>query len=820
VHSKADSVTRGKDFFVSYTGADQAWAEWIANTLEANGHTTILQAWDFRPGESFIERMDQALGEAERVLAVGSPAYFRSPYARREWAAALAQASGRPGRLLLVRIAPVELPPLLGDLIYLDLVGLDQRAASRALLSGVTPGRTKPTGQPPFPGVRFPGQPPAVFGVPPRNPNFTGRDDLLGTLRKSLTEIPTGGLVQASAVHGLGGVGKTQLAIEYAHRYAADYDLVWWIPAEQPLAIGSRLAVLARRLDLPERSSLEEQVALLFDELGQRKRWLLIYDNAEQPQHLDGYRPAAGVGHILITSRNPAWGAIATALPVDVLPRAEAVALLRRRTGMDALVANRFTQALGDLPLALEQAAAYLEATATSPGAYLDLLVTRARELFALSGQPGSTEQTIATTWTVSLDRLRKEAPNAEDLLRLCAFLAPDDLPRAVLEEHSEVLPRRLARAMRDQLGLQQALGGLRRYSLAAVTDQTISVHRLVQAVIRHELNDYQTREWAQAAVALMLAGLPGAGNVAAWPAAPQLLAHALAASGHAEQLDTAFEQNTILLTLAAAYLSGWGENAQAKALSERVLRMRLARLGPNHPETALSFNNLAIAMGALGELPAARDYHERALRIRQAQFGPNHPETLQSLNNLGLLLINLGDLSAAREYLERVLRIRQSQFGSDHLDTAGSHSNLSHVLHQLGDLPAAQRHAERAVAIFGARLGHDHLETAGSLGNLAGVLRELGDLPAARKHYERVLAIFEARVGLKHPNTAGALKVLADVLRELGELSAARDHYERAVAISEARLGPNHPDTAVIRQELATVRTALQGESNSEQSH
>jgi hypothetical protein len=430
-----------RDFFVSYTGADVAWAEWIADTLEAAGHTTILQAWDFRPGENFVQRMDQALKEADRVLAVLSDAYFTSQYARDEWTAALVRDRDQPDRLLPVRVAPCTLPPLLADRIYIDLVDLDEAAAAARLRAGVGRGRAKPAAKRPYPGrpatadvASFPGRRPAIFNVPSRNPHFTGRGDLLTLLRQRLTATSAGAVVQAGAVHGLGGIGKTQLAIEYAHRYAADYDLVWWIPAEKPVAIAGRLAALARRLDLPEPSSLDEQVQLLFDELGRRHRWLLIYDNAEAPAALHGSRPPTGAGQVLITSRNPAWRGIAATVELNVLGRTETVNFLRQRLELGSSdyepILHQLAHALGDLPLALEQAAAYIEETAISPAGYLALLGERAAELLSL-GHPTDSEHTVATTWTVALQRLHDQAPAAVDLLRLCAFLAPDDIPSA-----------------------------------------------------------------------------------------------------------------------------------------------------------------------------------------------------------------------------------------------------------------------------------------------------------------------------------------------------------------------------------------------------
>jgi tetratricopeptide (TPR) repeat protein len=634
-----------------------------------------------------------------------------------------------------------------------------------------------------------------IVNLPPRNLAFIGRAGLLDRLRRQLTATPgTPTAVAVTALtdtdrqpttypssdytprramtprvlHGLGGVGKSQLVLEYAYRHAPDYRIRWWIPAEQPAAISGHLVALARQLGIPEYAEQTETITALLAELSQRDDWLLIFDNAEDPHDLYAYWPPASEregGQVLITSRNPNWQPLAVGLPVDVLPRADAIAFLRRRAGMDKTDADKLAQALGDLPLALEQAAAYLEQTHTAPDQYLQLLRTRAPDLFAL-GRPATSEQTIATIWALSLQRLGVEAPAAEDLLVLCAFLAPDDIPRWLLEDHPDVLPEPLADAVQDRVAFQQALGALGQYSMASVTDETVSVHRLVQAVVRHGVSPEQRTIWAATAVQLVAAAFPEhAEYVETWPIAMQLLPQALAAGEHADAVRAEPMAVAAVFHGAGRYLWGRGDLDNARALFERALAIHEAHLGADDPTTAKSLNYLAVVLRDQGRLDRARILHERALAIREAHLGADHPDTATSLNNLAVVLRDQGDLERARTLYERALAIHEARMGVDHPATAQSLSNLAITLASQGDLDQARNLHERALAIREAWFGTDHPVTAGSLSNLAGVLGDQGDLERARTLYERALAIRETRLGADHPETLRSRAQLARIV-------------------------------------------------------
>jgi len=293
----------------------------------------------------------------------------------------------------------------------------------------------------------------------------------VGELRQRLQQ-GSAAVVPAQALHGLGGVGKTQLALEYAHRYQADYDLIWWIVAEAPGAIPAGLAELGARLGLVEDTAQvadqEQLAAAVLEDLRRRERWLLIFDNAPEHQELTPYLPQ-GDGQVLITSRHPVWGGTARPVKVDTFTRAESLAFLTHRTDTkDETTAVALAEELGDLPLALEQAAAYLEHTGMPLAEYLALFRRRRDELLKL-GEPTAYQGTVDTTWQLAIEQIAAIRPGGRAgvaLLRLCAFLAPEGIPLDLFTGHPDLLYNKLGRAARDELALQEAVAAVRHYSL------------------------------------------------------------------------------------------------------------------------------------------------------------------------------------------------------------------------------------------------------------------------------------------------------------------------------------------------------------------
>jgi tetratricopeptide (TPR) repeat protein len=340
------------------------------------------------------------------------------------------------------------------------------------------------------------------------------------------------------------------------------------------------------------------------------------------------------------------------------------------------------------LPLALEEAAAYLEETGESLDRYVELVRDRFRELFGLDGwvdDEHGDRHCVATVWSVSLDRVQAQAPAAEALLSLCAFLAPD-LPRGLPTEQPQVLPDDLAPAVIDPLAYNRMLAAVGRYSLATVSPTTIALHRLVQAVIQARLGEAGEQIWAEVAVRHLRASFPNdSWEVRTWPQCERLLPHLLVVAAHAQRLGVAEEAAGWLLDRASTYLRERGQYQQAKPLAEQAVALTEAALGPDDVEGAWRHDNLGRVLRILGDLAGARQQLERALEISEAALGPDHPHMGTWRNELGLVLQDQGDLAGARKQYERALEISEAALGPNHPTVGTLRSNLGRILDDLG---------------------------------------------------------------------------------------------------------------------------------------
>jgi tetratricopeptide (TPR) repeat protein len=676
--------------------------------------------------------------------------------------------------------------------------------AAPALASGESspPLQTRPRG----PG----GLPPVWNLTYASNPNFTGRDAIFDAIQAGLTREE--GMVHPQVIFGTGGVGKTQLAVEYVWRHRADYDVVWWVGAETTASLHGDYAALAPQVGLGQDPDQDIMVAGVRAWLEDYPRWLMIFDNADDPAAIIPLLPRAGDGHVLVTSQQEDdLGMRADLIPLNVLGREEATQFLLTRTGhSDLAAAGQLADALGRLPLALEQAGAFIAQTKVITLArYLELFSQQSLKLLGRGRPPGSYWHTVDTTWDLSLQRLRRETPAAAGLLTLLAFLAPDDLPWQLLASHPGQLPDTLAAVAEDEVALAEMIGALRRYSLVKVAGDGLSTHRLLQAVIREDLDPGAQQQWATAAIVLLRASFPEeSDDVRTWPQCQRLLPHALAATAHAEQLGVQVspEATSWLLDHAATYLQGRAQLTQAKDLSQRALAIDEAALGPDHPDVAVRRNNLGSVLLDLGDFTGAKAQLEQALAIDEAALGPDHPAVAVRRNNLGSVLRDLADFTGAKAQFERALAIDEATYGPDHPNVGRDRNNLGSVLQDLGDLTGAKAQYEQALAIDEAALGQDNPGVAIDRNNLGLLLRELGDLTGAKAQSEQALAIDEAALGPDHPNVGRDRNNLGSVLKALGDLTGAKAQYEQALPIAQAAYGPDHPNVARVRDNLAQL--------------
>ncbi|WP_432878948.1 tetratricopeptide repeat protein [Kribbella sp. CA-245084] len=820
------------DFFVSYTQSDRDWAEWIAWTLEDAGHQVLIQAWDFVPGSNWLAYMQQGASRADRIIAVLSDAYLHSEFGEAEWLAAWGQdAQGTVRKLVPVRVADCDRPGLLNGVVSTDLFGLNEVKAQRRLLDAVgkaISGRAKPASKPGFPSQdrarippgRVPDALPTVWKVPSRTPTFIGRQEELDRLA---SEVAAESRVVVQSIRGLGGVGKTQLAIEFAHRQAGQYELVWWIDAEKEATIPGQFARLAEELGLEPNTDPEKLRALVHRALQGLAGWLLIFDNADRVEAVQPWLPTIPLstgtpGHVIVTTRRSGFGALGEVLEVDVLDMDAAVALLSARvSNLDQRLAAQIAEALGRLPLALEQAAAFLVRSQMPAGEYLTLL------------DPSTT---IATVWTLSFERILNESAAAMQLMDICAYLAPEAIPLDLFTGHTDLLPGPLSDDAQDRLAFGEVIAVLVDYSLVKRTGNNLQIHRLVQATLRSRhragiIADSTSRPQTPSAVdqgvprpnpwmdALQLLHRDTPTTIIGapenWPRWEQLLPHVLAATGYAEDLAaSAGAQATMhtawLLARAAIYLQVHARPSDAQPLAERALQLVEQTRGPADPDVGKILSLLATILRDLGDVAGAEPLMRRALTIAEATYDSEHIDVATRLGLLARILRDLGDANAAKPLMERALRITEAIHEPNHHAVATRLSSLAGVLRDLGEAEAAKPLMERSLQINMGNFGAEHATVASDRNNLALILRDLGKAAEAKPLMEQALRIKELTYGPDHPDVASGLSSLSQILQDLGETETARELMVRALRIRQETYGPEHPEVASSLSKLASI--------------
>jgi tetratricopeptide (TPR) repeat protein len=696
---------------------------------------------------------------------------------------------------------------------------------------------------------------PLIWGdVPPRNLLFTGRDELLDMLKQRLFAGRATAVLPA-ALHGMGGIGKTQMAVEYIYRHASDYDIVWWIQAAQISQVRKALAELAKQLDLKGSSEVHTAVPAVREALRLGKpysRWLLVFDAAEGVETIQEYFPANGPGQILITSRNPEWANVAHPLEITVFQREESIALLRKR-GPDISdeEADKLADKLGDLPLAVEQAAAWRAETGMPVSEYLKLFDEKVAEILSTSA-PAGYEMPVAAAWNVSFDVLEKRNPAAHQLLQVCAFFAPEPITRTLFNGVRGIrMPAELDAALKDPMQLGRAIRDINRYSLAKIDHRTntLQLHRLVQVVLRNRMDESVRGDMQHVAHALLANLDPNEPKSSKWwPRYQDIWPHVYSSDpihcddgwvrqlvinvmqflyfwgDHSEAASLArlaLEQwrtllgETDLHVLEASsylglYLWALGRYTEAAELNRRTLETRLRVSGENSEETIIAELRVAVDVRSAGDFMAARKLNERIYEKARALFGEDDLITLQTAHDLEVSLRLCGEFRAAFDLASKTLIRRGEILGYDSVDTLNTASSVYMDRRELGDYKRARDEHEKIARKVMELLGEDKADTLRRLGYLAVARRKAGDHEGALELSKNAIEQFRRRYGDDHPNAMACAVGYSIDRRHAGDLAGAAELGEQTYERYRANLGERHPHTLAAAVDLAVTRRLL----------
>jgi len=848
---------------ISFAGFNRAWAAWIGDRLERRGHRVVYQRWDSPAEVPLVDLLRDLMLAQGRILIIVSEWYFQlGPRTHDEWNTALREVvAPDPTRFAAVSVTTVPVPTAAAVLGAVELNNMGADEAERRVLDRLDlpadplPESAEGTRR----GPRFPAAMPEVWGgVPRRNTRFTGREPLLNDAYHLLQGAESGAGVVT--LHGMSGVGKTQLAAEYVYRFGSEYDVVWWVNAEKRVTYRRRLAELAPQLGLSTGAEYGERLRAVRDSLRRGdpySRWLLILDGADEPDQIYDLVPT-GPGHVLITSRNPEWSEHnSRLLEVPVYDRDESVAFIRRRAPrLSEPEADQLAEALEDLPLLLDQTAGWLNDSDLSVQEYIGLLeggidqdVVKISADFPVAFQ---------TAWSILLNKLRDTVPESVDLLRLCTFFAPGFIPVRLLKEmpHDE-LPEQIAGLLNDPLLWNKAINQLRQYSVVRLeshetaTDEITSsgeslyLHRMVHQIVRKDMPDEDRREFIDVVRRALAAADPRRPtDTRLWTGYAEIVPHLK----HADVLkskDPAV-QSLVFNCLRYMYISG--EYRAGIKLGERALKAWRATLGENHPriwELTHHYANLLRAVGdyqrtetieraAVDHLREQRGEHDldysravgglaadlrglarydEALELSQqllvtyrGLLGEQDSRTLGAQNNLAVSLRLLGRYEAALNADRQTMEARRLLLRARHPWTLNSENSYATDLRLLGRYTEATSIQTKNVRENRIVMGEDRPQTLDAEHNLALCRYRSGDRAAAGPMLARVLERCERVLGEADPQTLRFATSTSCFAREHGDIDQARELGESVVARYEVMLAEGHPYIAGVRANHALV--------------
>ncbi|MCX6346201.1 MAG: tetratricopeptide repeat protein [Armatimonadetes bacterium] len=628
-----------------------------------------------------------------------------------------------------------------------------------------------------------------------RNPRFYGCEKLMSKIRSNFASQSHVSLVDGA--QGFGGVGKTSVAVEYALRYMNDYKLIWWIRASDSALISADFASLAAKLDLRFEDAGPDVVReAVCHALGRCDGWLLIFDDAVNPELVRSYIPSGENGHVIITSRVSDWWQCTVPISMLGFERAEsAEMLLARCKSTNGVIASQLAHLMNDLPLALDQAIVHAYRSRMSLGDYLTTFRARKKLIAPEIGETIDSDDVISITLSIALDQVRKESDAAVDLLNLLAFLSSEGLPaptlKKALQETSE-----FKLSLSDESIFDQALKTLHQNALVSLGNNMIYTHGLVRAAVRSALEGDKKAAWAEKALNL-------AANMFSFDSKEResrsrcslVFTHALAAVDYADDLGVKSDVMSSLLDDVSIYMRACEELKRSVDLAYRALSIAEVTFGSTHPRIAVCADTLGASLHKLGDLIGARNQYERALKIDETAYGPNHPSVAVRLGNMGDILRELGIPEQASAYLERALEIAEATYGSDHANVAARSTSLALALQAKGDLKEAKKLFQRALEIDETIYGLTHPGVADRVHCLGLVYTELGDPDQAQMCFERALRIEKSTYGYNHPRVAARVTYLGLFFESIGDLEGVRDCYEEALAIDEAVYGSMHPN-------------------------